>query len=38
MKRVKEGEDWHGKISYNDIEEEIEDPVDVEKKIREGKF
>lgn len=36
MKRKKEGEEWHGKISYQDHEEEIEDPSDVEKKIREG--
>ncbi|XP_068599100.1 interferon-induced GTP-binding protein Mx-like [Brachionichthys hirsutus] len=34
MKRRKEGEDWYGKISYQDHEEEIEDPADVEKKIR----
>ncbi len=36
MKRKKEGEDWYGKISYQSFEEEIEDPADVEKKIREG--
>ncbi len=36
MKRKKEGEEWYGKISYQDFEEEIEDPADVEKKIREG--
>uniref|UniRef100_A0A674EG39 Myxovirus (influenza) resistance B n=1 Tax=Salmo trutta TaxID=8032 RepID=A0A674EG39_SALTR len=36
MKRKKEGEEWHGKISYQDHEEEIEDPSDVEKKIREA--
>uniref|UniRef100_A0A8C7I7B9 Myxovirus (influenza) resistance B n=1 Tax=Oncorhynchus kisutch TaxID=8019 RepID=A0A8C7I7B9_ONCKI len=34
MKRKKEGEEWHGKISYQDREEEIEDPSDVENKIR----
>ncbi|CAB1353580.1 unnamed protein product [Coregonus sp. 'balchen'] len=34
MKRKREGEKWHGKISYQDHEEEIEDPSDVEKKIR----
>ncbi|XP_045078861.1 interferon-induced GTP-binding protein Mx2 [Coregonus clupeaformis] len=34
MKRKREGEEWHGKISYQDHEEEIEDPSDVEKKIR----
>nr|ADX07527.1 MxA protein [Dicentrarchus labrax] len=34
MKRKKEGEEWYGKISYQDFEEEIEDPADVEKKIR----
>ncbi|TKS70937.1 Mx Interferon-inducible [Collichthys lucidus] len=36
MKRKKEGEEWYGKISYKDYEEEIEDPADVEKKIREA--
>ncbi|XP_044023594.1 interferon-induced GTP-binding protein Mx isoform X2 [Siniperca chuatsi] len=36
MKRKKEGEEWYGKISYQNHEEEIEDPADVEKKIREA--
>ncbi|KAG7999384.1 Interferon-induced GTP-binding protein Mx [Nibea albiflora] len=36
MKRKKEGEEWYGKISYQDNEEEIEDPADVEKKIQEA--
>nr|XP_046240531.1 interferon-induced GTP-binding protein Mx-like [Scatophagus argus] len=36
MKRKKEGEDWYGKISYQDYEEEIDDPVDVEEMIREA--
>ncbi|KAM6946630.1 interferon-induced GTP-binding protein Mx-like [Lycodopsis pacificus] len=36
MKRRKEGEDWYGKISYQGYEEEIEDPADVEKMIREA--
>ena len=36
MKRKKEGEEWYGKISYQDHEEELDDPTDVEKKIREG--
>lgn len=36
MKRKKEGEEWFGKISYQSHEEEIEEPADVEKKIREG--
>ncbi|GLD69935.1 AAW22002.1 Mx protein [Lates japonicus] len=36
MKRKKEGEEWYGKISYQDHEEEIEDPAHVEKKIREA--
>ncbi|XP_067359315.1 interferon-induced GTP-binding protein Mx-like [Channa argus] len=36
MKRKKEGEEWYGKISYQDQEEEIEDPADVEKKIQEA--
>lgn len=36
MKRRREGEEWYGKISYQDYEEEIKDPADVEKLIREG--
>ncbi|KAM8756298.1 uncharacterized protein AB9X84_009540 [Acanthopagrus schlegelii] len=36
MKRKKEGEEWYGKISYQDHEEELDDPADVEKKIREA--
>ncbi|XP_027131550.1 interferon-induced GTP-binding protein Mx [Larimichthys crocea] len=35
MKRKKEGEEWYGKI-YNYFSEEIEEPADVEKKIREA--
>lgn len=37
MKRIK-GEEWYGKISYQDHEEEIEEPSDVEDMIREGKI
>ncbi|MEQ2208519.1 hypothetical protein XENOCAPTIV_004096, partial [Xenoophorus captivus] len=36
MKRRKEGQEWYGKISYQEHEEELEDPATVEKKIREG--
>uniref|UniRef100_A0A6Q2XX66 Interferon-induced GTP-binding protein Mx n=1 Tax=Esox lucius TaxID=8010 RepID=A0A6Q2XX66_ESOLU len=36
MKRKREGEEWHGRIIYKDHEEEIEDPSDVEKKIRQA--
>lgn len=36
MKRKKDGEEWYGKIKYNKHEEEIEDPADVEDKIREA--
>ena len=36
MKRKREGEEWHGKISYQDHELEIDDPSEVEKRIREG--
>ncbi|TDH14085.1 hypothetical protein EPR50_G00042910 [Perca flavescens] len=36
MKRRREGEEWYGKISYQDFEKEIEDPADVERKIREA--
>lgn len=36
MKRKKEGEEWYGKISYQDHEEEIKNPADVERKIRKG--
>ncbi|XP_051559615.1 interferon-induced GTP-binding protein MxA-like [Myxocyprinus asiaticus] len=34
MIRTKEEEGWHGKISYQDYVEDINDPADVEKKIR----
>ena len=36
MKRGRDGEKWYGKISYQDHEQEIEDPTDVEHEIREG--
>ncbi|XP_041811158.1 interferon-induced GTP-binding protein Mx [Chelmon rostratus] len=36
MKRRKEGENWYGKISYQNYVEEIEDPVHVERMIREA--
>ncbi|KAJ8352507.1 hypothetical protein SKAU_G00239830 [Synaphobranchus kaupii] len=36
MKRLKEEEGWHGRISYNDRNVEIDDPDDVEKMIREA--
>ncbi|XP_041837170.1 interferon-induced GTP-binding protein Mx [Melanotaenia boesemani] len=36
MKRRKEGQDWYGKISYQEYEEELDDPAIVEKKIREA--
>uniref|UniRef100_A0A8C2X8W2 Interferon-induced GTP-binding protein Mx n=1 Tax=Cyclopterus lumpus TaxID=8103 RepID=A0A8C2X8W2_CYCLU len=36
MKRRREGEKWYGKISYQDHEEEIEDPADVDRMIREA--
>lgn len=36
MKRKKAGSVWYGKISYKDHEEEIDDPGNVEKKIREA--
>ncbi|XP_076609440.1 interferon-induced GTP-binding protein Mx [Chaetodon auriga] len=36
MKRKKEGEEWYGKISYQSYTEEIEDPADVEKLIRQA--
>uniref|UniRef100_A0A8D3E1R7 Interferon-induced GTP-binding protein Mx n=1 Tax=Scophthalmus maximus TaxID=52904 RepID=A0A8D3E1R7_SCOMX len=36
MKRKNGGEGWYGKISYKDHEENIENPSDVEKKIREA--
>ncbi|KAM6930113.1 interferon-induced GTP-binding protein Mx-like [Lycodopsis pacificus] len=36
MKRKKEGEEWYGKISYEGYEEEIKDPADVKKIIREA--
>ncbi|XP_072514002.1 interferon-induced GTP-binding protein Mx1-like [Salminus brasiliensis] len=36
MKRSREEDRWHGKISYDGYEEEIDDPAEVEKKIREA--
>uniref|UniRef100_A0A672GKM4 Interferon-induced GTP-binding protein Mx n=1 Tax=Salarias fasciatus TaxID=181472 RepID=A0A672GKM4_SALFA len=36
MKRKRKGDGWYGKISYQDCEEELEGPADVEKKIREA--
>ncbi|XP_028261295.1 interferon-induced GTP-binding protein Mx-like [Parambassis ranga] len=36
MTRKKEGEEWNGKISYQGYMEEIQNPADVEKKIREA--
>ncbi|XP_056294404.1 interferon-induced GTP-binding protein Mx-like [Pseudoliparis swirei] len=38
MKRRREGEDWYGKISYQDHEIEIEDPADVDGLIREAQI
>lgn len=36
MKKSKKKDFWHGKIKYEDYEEETEDPEDVEKMIRNG--
>ncbi|CAJ1076392.1 interferon-induced GTP-binding protein Mx-like isoform X1 [Xyrichtys novacula] len=36
MKRKKEKEDWYGKIKYKNYEEELDDPADVEEKIKEA--
>ncbi|XP_051993970.1 interferon-induced GTP-binding protein MxA-like isoform X2 [Xyrauchen texanus] len=36
MIRTKEEDGWHGKISYQEHVEDIDDPADVEKKIREA--
>ncbi|XP_034551422.1 interferon-induced GTP-binding protein Mx-like [Notolabrus celidotus] len=36
MKKIPEGEQWHGEISYRDFKEKIEGPADVEEKIREA--
>lgn len=37
MKRKEVGEEWYGKITYKEHEEEIKDPKFVEKMIRKGK-
>lgn len=37
MIRSKEEEKWHGRISYQNHEEDFDDPAEVEKKIREGR-
>nr|ACF75866.1 Mx1 protein [Oplegnathus fasciatus] len=36
MKRNRKGEEWYGKISYRDFEDEIKNPANVEKKIKEA--
>ncbi|XP_056309807.1 interferon-induced GTP-binding protein MxB [Danio aesculapii] len=36
MIRSKEDEKWHGRISYQNHEEDFDDPAEVEKKIREA--
>ncbi|XP_076879385.1 interferon-induced GTP-binding protein Mx3-like [Brachyhypopomus gauderio] len=36
MKRSREEAGWHGRISYGDHEEDLDDPAEVEKKIREA--
>ncbi len=36
MIRTKDEGKWHAKIRYHDKEEDIDDPAEVEKKIREG--
>ncbi|KAM6980243.1 interferon-induced GTP-binding protein Mx3-like [Aplochiton taeniatus] len=36
MKRSREGDEWHGKISYQNQEKEMDDPSEVEQKIREA--
>ncbi|KAF4119069.1 interferon-induced GTP-binding protein MxB [Onychostoma macrolepis] len=36
MIRIKDEDKWHGRISYQDKEEDIYDPAEVEKKIREA--
>jgi len=37
MIRTKDEAKWHGRISYKDYKEDIVDPAEVEKKIREGR-
>ncbi|XP_060898312.1 interferon-induced GTP-binding protein Mx-like [Labrus mixtus] len=36
MKKMREGEQWAGVISYRDVREEIDDPADVDEKVREA--
>uniref|UniRef100_A0A8C9WLT8 MX dynamin like GTPase 1 n=1 Tax=Scleropages formosus TaxID=113540 RepID=A0A8C9WLT8_SCLFO len=36
MKRLKDKQEWHGKISYQDITKEIDDPSEVGRLIREA--
>lgn len=36
MTRKSNADEWYGKISYQGCKEEIKNPADVEKKIREG--
>ncbi len=37
MIRTKDEDKWHARISYDEEEEDIHDPAEVEKKIREGR-
>ena len=36
LRKLKEGEEWRGKVSYDDIEVELSDPSEVEEAINKG--
>lgn len=37
LRKVRDGDEWKGKVSYHDVEVEISDPLEVEKEISKGK-
>lgn len=37
LRKVTDGDGWKGKVSYQDVEIEISDPLAVEKEISKGK-
>lgn len=36
MKKLEQGEEWKGKVTYDDIEVELSDPSEVEEAINKG--
>lgn len=38
LRKLNEGEEWRGKVSYDDIEVELSDPSEVEEAINKGQY